>query len=286
MAVNIATAKPTATPNPTPTPEPTDEPGSFRIKFASKFIKGNPQASDNYYVSENVNLTVSTTTFADTACHVADIYIADIGHLITAFGEDKFGRSYTEHPRTFAKRFKALVTLSGDYYGARSDGVVIRNGMLYRDKASSRDVCVLYWDGSMKTFSPRNFDAETEMKNGAYQAWNFGPALLDSQGNAKKEFNTDVFKANPRAAIGYFEPGHYCFVMVEGRNEQTEGLTMAQLSKFMHNLGCTQAYNLDGGQSATMVKLEDTYGNPVNGGRELSDVIMVLDYILETEGAQ
>ena len=266
-----------ATPEPTAEPAPTDAVGSFRIKFADKFTSGNVEMTDTTYKSSNVNITFSTTRYQGSNCHVADVYIADIGYLITAMADDKYGRGYREYPVEFAKRYNALVTLSGDYYGGRTDGVVIRNGTLYRDEFVSSDIAVLYWDGSFKTMEAYEFNLENEMANGAYQAWNFGPILLDKSGQPMTEFNSDVLKANPRAAIGYFEPGHYCFVMVDGRTAQSDGLTMTDLSAFMYELGCTAAYNLDGGQTAAMCKAGEIYGNPYKGGRDVSDVIMILD---------
>ena len=270
----------TVEPEITPEPAPTDAPGSFRIKFADKFTTGAVEATDTTYRSANVNLTVSTTRYMESDCHVADIYVADIGYLVTAMAEDKYGRGFREWPAEFAQRYNALITLSGDYYGGRSDGVVIRNGTLYRDQFVSSDVCVLNWDGTMETLEAYEFDVDRAMENGAYQAWNFGPLLLDKQGQPMTEFNSDVLKANPRAAIGYYEPGHYCLVMVDGRSSRSEGLTMTDLSNFMYSLGCKAAYNLDGGQTAAMVKANEIYGAPYKGGRDVSDVIMILDYMI------
>ncbi len=31
------------------------------------------------------------------------------------------------------------------------------------------------------------------------------------------EFNSTLGKANPRTAVGNYEPGHYCFLVVDGR---------------------------------------------------------------------
>lgn len=278
-----ATVEPEATleAEPVAAAQPTDAPGSFRVKFADKFTSGAVESTDTTYRSANVNLTVSTTRYQDSDCHVADVYVADIGYLVTAMADDQYGRGYREWPVEFAQRYNALITLSGDYYGGRSDGVVIRNGMLYRDKFVSTDVCVLYWDGTMETLEAYEFNVDAAMENGAYQAWNFGPILLDKQGQPMTEFNSDVLKSNPRAAIGYYEPGHYCLVMVDGRTAQSDGLTMEELSNFMYSLGCTRAYNLDGGQTAALVKANEIYGKPYKGGRDVSDVIMVLDYMLE-----
>ena len=62
-----------------------------------------------------------------------------------------------------------------------------------------------------------------------------------------------IAKANPRTAIGYYEPGHYCFVVAGGRGEQPYGVTLSALSRFMKSLDCKSAYNLDGGRSSIMV---------------------------------
>lgn len=266
---------------PTAVPEPADAVGSFRIKFADKFTSGDVQTTDLTYVSANVNVSFSTQRYGDSNVNIADIYIADISCLRTAFGTDRYGRgsSYAEHPVEIAQRYRSIATLSGDYYGAREDGVVIRNGTLYRDNKISRDVCVLYWDGTMKNFSPSDFNAEAEINNGAYQAWNFGPMLLDPDGQAMTEFNSDVNPKNPRSILGYYEPGHYCFIMVEGRSDESDGLTLKQCSQMASAMGLTAAYNLDGGQSSTLVKAGAVYGTPYKGGRNVSDVIMVLDSV-------
>lgn len=59
----------------------------------------------------------------------------------------------------------------------------LRNGVLYRDEPNlKRDVGVIYWDGTMECFGPKEFDVHAEMERGAYQVWNFGPMLLDADG--------------------------------------------------------------------------------------------------------
>ena len=274
QAVVSETPVPTAIPDPTPTPEPV---GYFGTKFAGKFTSGAVEMTENTYVSANVNVTVTNGQFAGSNYNVADIYIKDIASLVTAFAEEKYGKGYAEYPKTFAQKYNAVVTINGDYYGMRDNGVVIRNGTLYRDEKIVNDVCVIYWDGTMKTFDPFNFDAQAEIANGAYQAWCFGPYLLDGNGKAMTAFNSTVKKENPRSMIGYYEPGHYCFVTVDGREENSEGLDMLNTAALMEHLGCKAAYNLDGGKSSAMLKGTTVVGNPVGGGRDVSDVIMILD---------
>ena len=286
-------AEPTAAPDPAASQAPdavdafasaaepaaTDGVGQFRVKFADKFTSGDVEITEDTYRSANICVSFSTVRYDGSDVHVADIYVADIANFITVFGTDRYGRgsAYAEKPLAMAQRWTGIATLSGDYYGGRSDGVVIRNGMLYRDEKVSRDVCVLYWDGSMKTFSPGDFDAETELANGAYQAWNFGPMLLDENGQSMTSFNTDVAARNPRSIIGCYEPGHYCFIMVDGRSDASKGLTMTSCSEMVYKAGLTVAYNLDGGQTAAMCKGGEIYGVPYKGGRSVSDVLMIVD---------
>ena len=273
----LTTAAPAQTP--VPTAAPADGVGQFRVKFADKFTSGEVEQTANSYRSANISITFSTVRYGDSNVNVADIYVADIENFITDFGsgEYKSGSSYSEKPAVMAERNNAVVTLSGDYFGMRDGGVVIRNGTLYRDEKITGDVCVLYWDGSVKCFSPRDFDAQTEMNNGAYQCWNFGPMLLDENSQPMTDFNTNVGPKNPRAIFGYYEPGHYCFISVDGRSDESEGLTMKDCSAMVAAAGLTQAYNLDGGQTAAMVRGTELVGVPYKGGRKVSDVLMIVD---------
>ena len=136
---------------------------------------------------------------------------------------------------------------------------------------------MLYWDGTMETYSRRQFDAQEAMANGAYQAWHFGPDLLDDEGKALKRFSDcSLGPRNPRTVLGYYEPGHYCFVVVDGRSDTSDGLTIKVLAQVMQKPGCKRAYNLDGGNSSFMVLGTRTINHPSNGGRPSSDVLMIV----------
>ena len=268
-----------ATAEPTAAPAAADSVGVFRNKIADKFTDGKVDYTDLTYKSANINVSFSTVRYGDSNVNVADIYVADISNFITVFGSDVYysGSSKAEKPAEMAARWNGIATLSGDYFGMRDGGVVIRNGMLYRDEKLTNDVCVLYWDGTLKCFAPHEFDAIAEMANGAYQAWNFGPMLLDANGQVMDDYNTDVGGKNPRAILGYYEPGHYCFVTVDGRSDESKGLTIRECAEMCVQAGLKQAYNLDGGQTAAMVKGTELFGVPYKGGRKVGDVLMIVD---------
>lgn len=273
------------TPEPTlePTPEPTPDPiGYFGTKFKDKFTTGEVISTPTEYKSENVSITVTRHKENGTVYHLADIYVRDITSFQTLFAEDKFGKGYSESTYHADLRSDSLLTISGDFYGLRNYGVIVRNGQMYRTmKNAICDWCVLYWDGTMECYRPGPVDGDAIIKKGAYQSWYFGPMLLDENGQAMTEFNSNVEKRNPRCAIGYYEPGHYCFIVVEGRTKSSVGLSLSDLSKLMYSLGCKAAYNLDGGETAQMVFDDKTQNELLNNGRKCSDFIIITEPTFE-----
>lgn len=246
------------------------------FRFADKFTDGGTEQTDNSYKSANVN--VSWTRHEDTSgghkvvYYIADVYLRSPGCLHTAIPEHGF-----QEAQTLAAQNGAILAINGNYALARTQGPIVRNGMLMRDN-SLGDVLVFYESGEMKTFSADGFDLETESSKGILDVWSFGPALLDSDGKSISGFTDTVAGANPRSAIGYYEPGHYCFVAVDGRNaEGSSGYTLDELSKLFEDLGCTVAYNLDGGQSSVMVwdGGSVTVIMPAGGGRPVGDIIYI-----------
>lgn len=257
-----------------------DTVGYFGNKFADKFTEGEVISEGHNYRSANLNITTRMEHEYDSNIFICDFYIRDIECLSTAFAKGQFGSNINENLRDMASRNGSIVCINGDYYSLRKDGVVIHNGVLYReDDYTESDTCVLYWDGTMKTYPAGAFDAEAEMAAGAYQCWTFGPMLLDENGEPLYEFNesNDVGGMHPRTAIGYFEPGHYCFVVVDGRSAESAGVTISKLSKYMYLLGCKQAYNLDGGKTSQMLWGTETVNVPDHDGRNCSDIIYVRD---------
>lgn len=128
----------------------------------------------------------------------------------------------------------------------------------------------------METMPAKQFNADAAIARGVYQAFSFGPALLDANGHALKEYDTEIERVNPRCAIGYYEPGHYCFVVVDGRQSgYSRGMTIQQLGALFEDLGCKAAYNLDGGKTAVMIFDGKKVNTPADGGRKISDIVYI-----------
>ncbi len=259
--------------------ENSDKTASNTTTANTIFTSGEVISTDNCYKSEDISVTLTDYDVNGIVYHVEDIYVKNVENLRTAFADDSYGKGITEWPSSMTLRVNAVASINGDYYGTTSDsGAVIRNGILYRDNPDS-EVLVMYYDGTMKVISADAFDGESEIANGAYQAWCFGPSLLDSSGNAKTKFSMSghMARENPRTFIGYYGAGHYCFVTIDGRSSESSGATLVEEAEIAEALGCKIAYNLDGGKTSYMSLNGETVNEPADGGRVCSDIIYIAE---------
>lgn len=253
------------------------DPDDWHAQFKEQFADGPPSITDSSYRSANVAVTIEKLQKDDAVCYVADIYLSSVKQLRSAFAKGQYARNVADEVLNMAIENDAILAISGDYFGIRDEGLVIRNGQLYRD-VLFQDTLILYYDGSMETVTAQQCDLDRILSEGAWQAWSFGPMLLDANGQPMTRFNSQVNPDNPRGAIGYYEPGHYCFVLVDGRQPgYSNGMTLQELSGLFYELGCQAAYNLDGGESAVMTFLGKVVNKPYKDGRKISDIIYVAD---------
>lgn len=240
-------------------------------------VEGAEVLETSLYKSEDIEVLMTKYSRDGVIFYVEDIYISHAENFRTAFAQDVYAKAIVEDTLELATRKNAVCAINGDYYGNGNNGVVIRNGHLYRSRPDE-DVLVMYYDGTMKVFSEDEFDGELEMLRGAYQAWCFGP-VVEYGGKAISGIKNGISGRNPRSAVGYFEAGHYCFVCVEGRSDVSRGVTLDELGELFELLGCELGYNMDGGNSAAMTFEESLVNTPSWGGRATSDIL----YIAELE---
>ena len=254
-----------------------------------------PVITETSYQSENISIEISAMRVEKADVHVADIYVRDISfyqrYFVGTFNPKNSPKRMQVGP--MATQAGAILAMTGDSADGFSVGWVIGNGEIVRDSTNSkRDICLLLSSGEMRTILAKDIDYEwldTEFKAGnIWQLFCFGPALLDEEGKALTKFNSDVLPNNPRSVIGYYEPGHYCFVQVDGRSspskleakKKNSGLDMTNLAALMEELGCKAAYNLDGGQSSVMWFNGAIVSSPATKdgkGRKVGDIVMITE---------
>lgn len=269
--------------DPEPEPEP-DNRTEWQIKFEDKFTD-EVVVTENSYTSPNVSITVEqkymTYGKRKVVYFVADIYIGNIDCFRTYFANNSDGKKSTQTVKGIFKAGNALVGINGDFCNLQKSGFLVRNGKLYYKEKTTEDICVLYRDGTMETISPNDFNLNEIMEKDPWQSWKFGPALLDKDGKKAKTYNcTTTIKTAiaPRTAIGYYEPGHYCFLVADGRQAgYSNGPTVPVLAGIMEEMGCKVAYNLDGGASSVM----SFNGNVISRQskpRNLGEIALITDF--------
>jgi exopolysaccharide biosynthesis protein len=94
------------------------------------------------------------------------------------------------------------------------------------------------------------------------------------------QFDSDITAGRyPRAALGLTEE-ELIAIVSEGRHDDEAGVTMGELADALAGLGATEAINLDGGGSASLVidgKLRNTpreeHHLEIPGGREIATAL-------------
>ena len=139
----------------------------------------------------------------------------------------------------------------------------------------------------MKTYDETNTSAEELISEGVVDTFSFGPTLVENSQAItnfesvkidKNMGNSSIQNSNPRTGVGIISPYHYVFVVVDGRKEgYSKGMTLNEFSEVFQGLGCTDAYNLDGGGSSTMYFMGRVVNNPLgkNEEREISDILYI-----------
>lgn len=217
---------------------------------------------------------------------VADVQLEKAGLLQSAFAKNAFGRNITENTSTIAADNQAIFAINGEYYGFRDDGVIIRNGTLYRDEPA-RDALALLADGTLQSYNEEQLSSSELLAEGVTNTYSFGPVLV-KDGEIAGDFdkvvidtnfvNRSIQGSNPRTGIGMIAPNHFVFVVVDGRkNNYSKGMTLSEFANVFTELGATEAYNLDGGGSSTMYFMGRVVNNPQGKQQErgVSDIIYI-----------
>lgn len=271
-----------------------DEPspdGDFGATLPDVFAdEGVVDKGDGYYRSHDIYLTVTEVVEPRdeyiAKYFIYDVYVRNLENIFTVATSTR--TAFT----TLVEHASPIAAVSGDFWGNNAE-LAVRNGKVLTQKSYlENDICVMYGDGTMEIVSPYEYTGAYFVGKDVYQIWDFGPSLLDDDGKAYESFPeySDINPRNPRCSIGYYEPGHYVFIVVEGRitldyeGEDTyfKGMRLPDLAKVYEELGVTAAYNLDGGDSAFAYYdgeiLRQDYERAVNSDeepRKIYDIICI-----------
>ena len=200
----------------------------------------------------------------------------------------------TEYPYKLTRKTGTVLAISNDYAQLRLQqkkaypGIVIRDGKILADRTRKKGSkgfpnldCLAIWpDGDMKVFYSDEKTAEEYLEDGAVDVLAFGPILI--RDGVLNEEGLEKYGTShaQRTAVGMVEKGHYYFMMLEGRIRRSKGDSVRFLAERLQEKNCVIGFNLDGGDTSTIVfmghqlcKMQD--GKKHLSSRRTSDVLGV-----------
>lgn len=222
----------------------------------------------------------------------------EAGELPRCLEVDPVSKKKTADAADTAKQYKAVFAVNTDYYTYRVNGknghpkgIEVRNGEVYYDSHYNEetdffpnlDTLAFYQDGTAKVHHSCEMSAQDYVDDGALLVYSFGPYLV-REGDLRDWVLNDTVVGyrtkDPRHGLGMVEKGHYIDITAEGRlGTRSEGVTKTQLALLMKAAGCTEACNLDGGETAIVVFMGQQL-NAVKNQVERSDKARKLNEIL------
>lgn len=162
----------------------------------------------------------------------------------------------------FGNRDTAIVALNGNFFNVKDggsvdfvkvNGKVINTNRIGKDGQRAKHqqaavviengkIAVKKWDGSP--------DWETKLK--AQNVLLNGPLLRYNNQNEVLDTTSFTRLRHPRTCLGIKPNGRVILLTVDGRNENSAGMSLPELTNLMKWLGCTSAINFDGGGSTTL----------------------------------
>lgn len=210
------------------------------------------QDGDNYtYKSGTLNISLSRESVHGIFYWVAHIKTASGNQLKSALSYGTYGGERQTTSSAVSSN-GGVIGVNGsafDYGSGKPSplGMCIKNGTLYGDYMTSYSVMAVKKDGTIYT-PKQGLMGKDLLAAGVKDTYNFGPVLIQD-GEAQLPW-AETEKYYPRTAVGMVKPNEYVLLVTDTGNYS--GLNHWDMVNIFKSYGCTYAYNLDGGGSATL----------------------------------
>lgn len=234
-----------------------------------------------YYLDETIFAITWKQVFNNCVYTFSEVKIAHATQFRRYLSGGKYSSGVLHTTTEMAESVNAVVAASGDYYGYRGIGLVINNGLVYRDKGHYLDSCGIDENGDL-IFTRRGeiTDQATAEKfvedNNIRFSLSFGPVMIEN-GEYCVPYNYVTGEINDqfaREALCQLGSLHYAVVTANYEGIYGQVPNVRTFTNNLMGMGVKTAYGLDGGQTATIV-MNNKMMNTVSYGaqRNISDII-------------
>ncbi len=243
--------------------------------------------TEDGYLDDTISVRLEHQEMDDgTKMHIAYVEIADASQLRTNVAHPN--DMSNAHPRLVTKmtqEVNAVIAIGGDNYNQETPKKSFEYRMTQKIRSKSnkqKDILIIDDQGDFHLFIKSagidKFPEQMKKENRKIvNAFTFGPALVKDGEllELDKGYGYNPGGREPRVAIGQMGPLSYVFVLIEVKSRDGKtGFSQQKLADFMYGLGCKQAFNLDGGNSAIMVFGDQVIKRQPGGDeRQLYDII-------------
>ncbi len=264
---------------------PTVESDGSEVVFrdVAAVIEVDPAPPSYVYHSDALRIEISENNVDGVVYFIAEVWLTDPSQLRSAFSSETFNGA-TETVKDIAIRNEALLAINGDFATFNNGGIIIRNGELFRENRSTRQLLVIDANGDFHTYvdPPENAEeaAKEYVANGVWQTLVFGPVLVadGKEVPLPEDFFVNTRGARePRTVVAQVENLHYLILVADGRIDgYSKGFTMKEAQNIMFQYGVETAFNLDGGGSTTIFFNGAVLNRPANGAaRRVPDILFI-----------
>ena len=240
-----------------------------------------PGSEITYYYDETILAVTWKEVHQNMAVTCAEIKIMDISQFRRYLAGEEFGSGKLMLTSEMAESANAVVACSADFYGFRPDGVMILGGTALRANQALPDLCFIKRNGDMLLYRGNDFaSVEYAQKfaeeNDVLFSFSFGPVLI-KDGKRCERYDYPIGELDrqySRSALSQLGTLHYLYTACNREPPYTYTPNIGELTSMLLDMGVTQAYNLDGGQTTTVV-MDNRVINTVNYGnqRKISDIL-------------
>lgn len=209
---------------------------------------------------------------------------------IFAFGNEVKVKKTTS---TFGKELGAIAAINGTFFDVANggsvdfikiNGVVIKQNVLDKNGKRARHQQTAIVIDDKGKLALKKWDNTPNWENNLTEKdiMLSGPLLIFDRKIAELDTSSFTKSRHPRTAIGIKENGKVILLTVDGRQENSAGMSLYELTQTMRWLGCVSAINLDGGGSTTLWVKEGVVNYPSDnkkwdheGERKVANVVIL-----------